>query len=264
MFFRSGTHLAIRRSFQGAGACSLLLGRITPAVFLPLHSSFGAFNGMDRNERTTLLTNSRFASSLTKKTPYAILGIKRTATKEEIKKAYRVMARKHHPDAPGGDHQKFQEIQEAYEQIKTGVWIDKRGSDSGDSSDGSGGSTRPASVYSSLRYRTRTHKGSTVSYEDFYTEMHTGKTKKNPFEDDEEEAQANRRKAQDKHFREAYFGAWFRFITLWCVVFVLFRVAFFVIFPPIRKERPKKPPLPPGLRPDAAPAPPLKPLASVS
>lgn len=45
---------------------------------------------------------------------YKILGVSRTADAEEIKKAYRKLARKHHPDA-GGDEAKFKEINEAYE-----------------------------------------------------------------------------------------------------------------------------------------------------
>ena len=45
---------------------------------------------------------------------YKTLGVSKTATAEEIKKAYRKLARTHHPDA-GGDEAKFKEINEAYE-----------------------------------------------------------------------------------------------------------------------------------------------------
>lgn len=45
---------------------------------------------------------------------YDILGVPRTATAEEIKKAFRKQARKHHPDA-GGSEERFKEINEAYE-----------------------------------------------------------------------------------------------------------------------------------------------------
>jgi len=45
---------------------------------------------------------------------YDILGVSRTATADEIKKAFRKQARKHHPDA-GGSEAKFKEINEAYE-----------------------------------------------------------------------------------------------------------------------------------------------------
>ena len=50
------------------------------------------------------------------KTPdyYKTLGVPRNATTDEIKKAFRKLARQHHPDA-GGDEAKFKEINEAYE-----------------------------------------------------------------------------------------------------------------------------------------------------
>lgn len=46
---------------------------------------------------------------------YKILGINRAATEEEIKKAYRRLAHKLHPDRPGGNAEKFKEINEAYQ-----------------------------------------------------------------------------------------------------------------------------------------------------
>lgn len=45
---------------------------------------------------------------------YDTLGVKKTATDDEIKKAFRKLARKHHPDA-GGSEDKFKSINEAYE-----------------------------------------------------------------------------------------------------------------------------------------------------
>lgn len=49
-----------------------------------------------------------------KKSYYDILGVKKSASADEIKKAFRRLARKHHPDA-GGDEETFKEINEAYE-----------------------------------------------------------------------------------------------------------------------------------------------------
>ena len=60
--------------------------------------------------------------------PYQVLGIPSTATDEEVKKAYRNLARKYHPDNyhdnPLEDlaQERMKEINEAYEEIQTGEW----------------------------------------------------------------------------------------------------------------------------------------------
>ena len=48
---------------------------------------------------------------------YEVLGVSKTATDAEIKKAFRVLAKKYHPDMNPGDKEaeaKFKEAQEAY------------------------------------------------------------------------------------------------------------------------------------------------------
>ena len=46
---------------------------------------------------------------------YKILGVEKGASDEEVKKAYRKLAHKYHPDKAGGDEEKFKEINEAYQ-----------------------------------------------------------------------------------------------------------------------------------------------------
>ena len=56
-----------------------------------------------------------------KKDYYEVLGVEKNATDEEIKKAYRKMAKKYHPDANPDNKQeaeaKFKEVNEAYETL---------------------------------------------------------------------------------------------------------------------------------------------------
>ncbi len=55
--------------------------------------------------------------------PYSVLGVPRNASDDEIKKAYRKLSRKYHPDANINNpnkaqaEEKFKEVQQAYEQI---------------------------------------------------------------------------------------------------------------------------------------------------
>jgi|TARA_B110000908_G_C10162802_1_gene406899 curved DNA-binding protein len=49
--------------------------------------------------------------------PYSILEVDKTSSQDEIKKAYRRLAKKHHPDKNGGDDVRFKEIAEAYEKV---------------------------------------------------------------------------------------------------------------------------------------------------
>jgi len=55
---------------------------------------------------------------MTKRDYYEVLGVSKTASDDEIKKAFRKAAVQHHPDKEGGDEGKFKEINEAYEILK--------------------------------------------------------------------------------------------------------------------------------------------------
>lgn len=60
------------------------------------------------------------------KSPYDILGVSSNASEDEIKKAYRKLSRKYHPDAnvnnPNKEQaeEKFKEVQQAYDSIMSG------------------------------------------------------------------------------------------------------------------------------------------------
>jgi molecular chaperone DnaJ len=85
--------------------------------------------------------------------PYSILGVSKNATNDEIKKAYRELSKKYHPDShmnnPLSDlaEEKFKEIQLAYDQImnnstgSTGSYASNKGSWSGGSSSSSSNSS---------------------------------------------------------------------------------------------------------------------------
>ncbi|MCC8068007.1 MAG: DnaJ domain-containing protein [Clostridiales bacterium] len=89
------------------------------------------------------------------KDPYEVLGVSRDASEEEVKKAYRRLSRKYHPDANINNpnkaeaEEKFKEVQQAYQQIMydkehgAGSYEAKQGghaSSSSSSSSSSGGS----------------------------------------------------------------------------------------------------------------------------
>jgi molecular chaperone DnaJ len=65
--------------------------------------------------------NSERTSSMAKQDFYETLGVAKSASADDIKKAYRKLAMKHHPDRNPGDRnaeQKFKEISEAYDILK--------------------------------------------------------------------------------------------------------------------------------------------------
>lgn len=55
---------------------------------------------------------------MSKRDYYEVLGVGKSASADEIKKAFRRLAVQHHPDKEGGDETRFKEINEAYEVLK--------------------------------------------------------------------------------------------------------------------------------------------------
>ncbi|HWT76900.1 MAG TPA: DnaJ domain-containing protein [Mobilitalea sp.] len=90
--------------------------------------------------------------------PYSVLGVSPSASNEEIKKAYRELSRKYHPDSYVNNplaslaEEKFKEVQEAYDQIMK----ERENGYSGVGGSASDDSTEMSAVYNYLdsrRYR---------------------------------------------------------------------------------------------------------------
>jgi len=55
---------------------------------------------------------------MAKRDYYEVLGVAKSASDDDIKRAFRKLAVKYHPDKEGGSEEKFKEINEAYEVLK--------------------------------------------------------------------------------------------------------------------------------------------------
>lgn len=51
------------------------------------------------------------------KDPYNILGVDKSSSANDIKKAYRKLAKENHPDKVNGNEERFKEIADAYETL---------------------------------------------------------------------------------------------------------------------------------------------------
>ena len=61
---------------------------------------------------------------MAKRDYYEVLGVQRTANEQDLKSAFRKLAKEFHPDKNAGDpkaEQRFKEIAEAYEALKLSV-----------------------------------------------------------------------------------------------------------------------------------------------
>ena len=71
-----------------------------------------------RSEMTKIFANKKYGNTMAKKDYYEVLGLKKGASENDIKRAYKRLASKHHPDKNQGSkeaEEKFKEINEAYE-----------------------------------------------------------------------------------------------------------------------------------------------------
>lgn len=185
---------------------------------------------------SAVVTPMRFFTK--QKNPYTTLGIKNGATKQEIKKAYRVLAAKHHPDAPGGNSEKFQEIQSAYEEVKSGVWIPK---DDGSGGGGGGdGASRQNNKYGGFQWYTDGKRRNKVSYESMQQKMQ-GEGKEGPSFDDDDEEEPKSKFKNPMGASDQQVEAWFRFIASWAMTFITLRILLFLAFPPKHQHKEKKP-----------------------
>ncbi len=118
--------------------------------------------------------------------PYKILGISRDATDDEVKKAYRQLSRKYHPDAnvnnPNKDkaEEMFKLVQQAYQQVMyerqhpyssagQGSWS-RPGSQSAGRPSGSSG-TSSGQTWQDENGTTYTYYGNFEDFSDFWTEF---------------------------------------------------------------------------------------------
>jgi len=125
---------------------------------------------------------------MAKKDYYNILGVKKDAKADEIKKAYRRLARKHHPDVNPNDkvsEDKFKEVQEAYDVLsdekkrkvfdRFGYYADNLDADSPFSTGAaSGGSPGGGFDFSGFDFSTGTASGSSSSFRDIFSDLFGG------------------------------------------------------------------------------------------
>lgn len=102
------------------------------------------------------------------KSYYDVLGVSRNASADEIKKAFKKLAVKHHPDA-GGDEAKFKEISEAYE-----VLSDPKKKQEYDQMQAFGGGFGGFGGFGGNAGRTRTSSSANIDWNDILDSIRRG------------------------------------------------------------------------------------------
>lgn len=125
---------------------------------------------------------------MAKKDYYQILGVKKDAKADEIKKSYRRLARKHHPDVNPNDkvaEEKFKEVQEAYDVLsdekkrkvfdRFGYYNDNLDVNSPFSSGATtGGGSSPGFDFSGFDFSTGPTSGGGSSFRDIFSDLFGG------------------------------------------------------------------------------------------
>jgi molecular chaperone DnaJ len=125
---------------------------------------------------------------MAKKDYYQILGIKKDAKADEVKKSYRKLARKFHPDVNPNDktaEEKFKEVQEAYDVLsdekkrkvfdKFGYYNDNLDPDSPfGAGAGAGGAGTAGFDFSGFTWDTQTSGGGSSSFRDIFSDLFGG------------------------------------------------------------------------------------------
>ncbi|MFN0277858.1 MAG: DnaJ C-terminal domain-containing protein, partial [Pyrinomonadaceae bacterium] len=124
---------------------------------------------------------------MTKKDYYRILGIKKDAKADEIKKAYRRLARKHHPDVNPNDkaaEDKFKEVQESYDILsdekkrkvfdRFGYYADNLDADSPFATGATGGGTAGGFDFSGFDFSGAGQSGTGSGFRDIFSDLFGG------------------------------------------------------------------------------------------
>src|SRR2546423_4854261 len=124
---------------------------------------------------------------MAKKDYYNILGVKKDAKADEIKKAYRRLARKHHPDVNPNDkisEDKFKEVQEAYDVLsdekkrkvfdRFGYYADNLDADSPFGAGAASGGAPGGFDFSGFDFSQGTTSGGGSSFRDIFSDLFGG------------------------------------------------------------------------------------------
>jgi hypothetical protein len=254
LFSSASSSSMLRRGYQSSSRATALIDLSSTYSFLaPAASALHvcATAGMFSATQTLLKPNIK------SKNPYKVLGIPQGADVKTIKKAHRAMSMRYHPDVPGGSHEDFQRIQEAYEQVKSGTWVPRA-----DDPESKNNST---ARWQGFRYKTASRDS--ASFEDVMKDMHSKASASSSASDaaagaegaaaaDGAEGPEGAAKKPRFNPQDIRIQAWFRLLTAWAVVFLVLRVAFFLAFPPKveKKHRPSPAALNKNLQKDSAAA----------